>query len=112
MPSYDYYCPKCDSDFEIIESIREYTGMAQCPECRHTTEERTFHRAKFTFIGTKVEDREFNHGLGIVTKNSKHRADEAKARGLIEVGTESPKKMHDSAERSREERRKKSWDEV
>jgi putative FmdB family regulatory protein len=112
MPTYDWYCQKCDVGFETIESIKQYSGMAQCPQCKTTTDERSFAKARFTFIGTSVEDREFNHGLGIVTKNSKHRADEARARGLEEVGTESSKKIQDTIERSRIERLNKSWDEV
>ncbi len=111
MPTYDYYCKKCDKDFDVIESIKSYSGKAECPACRNISTERIF-SPNITFIGTKVEDREFNHGLGIVTKNSRHRKDEARARGLEEVGTEPVKKIHEHFDRAREERRKKSWDEV
>lgn len=37
---------------------------------------------------TKVEHAEYNPGLGCITKNSKHRAEIAKRKGLVEVGNE------------------------
>lgn len=111
MPTYDFSCAKCDKEFEIIQSIKEYDGSAVCPTCDNVTRERIF-SSSITFIGTSVEDREFNRGLGIVTKNSKHRRDEARARGLEEVGTERPDKIHAKLDRERQEKIKKSWDEV
>lgn len=112
MVTYDYNCAKCDKDFETQESIKEYTGLAKCPTCGNISKDRLFKNGSITLIGTGVEDREFNPGLGIVTKNSKHRKDEAKARGLEEMGTECSKKYQDTQEKSLKDRMKKRWDEV
>lgn len=88
----------------------DYTGKALCPKCQTLTTARLYKGVHF--IGTKVEDREFNPGLGIVTKSARHRKDEARARGLVEIGTEAPKKMHAKEIRDRAERNKRRWDEV
>lgn len=111
MPTYDFACAKCDEPFEIIQSIKEYDGKANCPSCGIESRERIFSANAF-FIGSKVEDKEFNPGLGIITKNAKHRRDEARARGLEEVGTEAPEKIHKASENLRAEKLKRSWDEV
>lgn len=111
MPTYDFFCAKCDKQFEVIQSIKAYDGRAECPACKNVSKERIF-SPNVTFIGASVESAEWNPGLGIVTKNSKHRRDEAKARGLEEVGTEKPEKIHKKFDQERQEKRKRSWDEV
>jgi putative FmdB family regulatory protein len=111
MPTYDWFCAKCDVEFETIQSIKEYDGTTVCEDCGTPTKERIF-SPNVTFIGASVENAEFNHGLGIVTKNSKHRRDEARARGLEEVGTERVEKIHSKFEQDRAEKRKRNWDEV
>lgn len=111
MPTYDFNCPKCDEPFEIIQGIKEYDGKGACPRCEGISTERIF-SAKIHFIGASVESAEYNPGLGLVTKNSKHRKDEARARGLEEVGTESTAKILAHDDRNRAEKLKKSWDEV
>jgi hypothetical protein len=110
MPAYDFYCPKCDKNFETIESIATYDGDGECPNCKNISNERIF-TSRVHFIGTKVEDREFNHGLGIVTKGKRHREQEAKERGLIEVGSDSFAKNHEAMDKAREARAKKRWEE-
>jgi putative FmdB family regulatory protein len=111
MPTYDFNCTKCDEHFELIQGIKEYDGKGACPVCKTVSSERIF-SAQVYFVGAKVESAEYNPGLGIVTKNSKHRKDEARARGLEEVGTESSAKILAHDDRSRAEKLKKSWDEV
>ena len=48
----------------------------------------------------------------MIIKNSKHRKDEARARGLEEVGNEPVEKIHKHFERVREEKREQAWAEV
>jgi hypothetical protein len=52
--------------------------------------ERVFHPPQL--IGTKVEDAYFCSGLGQVVRNSSHRKEIIRERGLIEVGNERPEK--------------------
>lgn len=111
MPTYDFACAPCAKDFDVTQSIRDYDGKAICPTCGQETSDRVY-TSDVHIIGAKVEDREFNHGLGIVTKNARHRKDEARARGLEEVGTSSPQAIHDHCDRERSEKRRKMWEDL
>jgi putative FmdB family regulatory protein len=108
---YDYLCPKCQIEFEVIKSIHEYTGSDPCHVCG-TAGERLFKYCKFHFTGTKIEDAEFNPGLGKITKSAAHRKELAKRMGVEEIGGEKPEQIHKHFDTAREEKIKKSWDEV
>jgi putative FmdB family regulatory protein len=34
MPVYEYYCPKCKKDFELMRSMSQVDEPALCPKCR------------------------------------------------------------------------------
>lgn len=55
------------------------------------------------FYGASDWDKtEFNPGLGVVTRNSKHRDRIAKQRGLVEIGSENFDKFSDSQDKKLE----------
>lgn len=110
MAIYDYSCEKCDINFEVIKSIKEYDGKDQCPQCGNIGTR--ILSCQIYFAGTKIEDVEYNPGLGCITKSKKHRDEIAKSRGLIEVGNECPEKTEQRYTKQREDKRKKSWDDV
>ncbi len=33
MPIYEYYCSKCDRDFELIRAVSQSDSTADCSEC-------------------------------------------------------------------------------
>ena len=37
MPIYEYYCPSCDSKFELLRSISRAEEGAACPRCSTQT---------------------------------------------------------------------------
>lgn len=111
MPIYDWLCEKCELEFETVESITEYTGRKTCDACGNPTR-RIYTRCKFHFTGTKIEDAEFNPGLGKITKSKAHREELAKQLGVEEIGNEKPEKIHKHFDSARDEKIKKSWDEV
>jgi putative FmdB family regulatory protein len=113
MPTYEYFCDKCDSQYDVIKLISEYIkaqGQDQCPKCGKIGTR--IPSCNIEFTGTKIEDAEFNVGLGTITKSKRHREELAKQKGLIEVGSENPDNIHKIFDRQREETRKKGWDEV
>ncbi len=62
---------------------------------------------KTMFIGEKVEDAYFNHGLGTVIRSRRHKDEVAKEKGLIEIGNEKPETLAKLADRNKEDNRKK-----
>lgn len=88
MPTYEYGCITCRHEFDIIKTVSMIDNQEFCPKCNSVETERYISRTSF-YGASDWDNVEYNPGLGIVTKNAKHRAREAKARGLIEVGNES-----------------------
>lgn len=111
MAFYDFRCDKCDEVFEVAMSIKDYDGQGQCPTCKNISTERIWSSAVY-FVGASVESPEYNPGLGQIVKNSKHRKEICKEKGLIEVGNEKPETIRKHLDKAREEKLKKSWDEV
>lgn len=111
MITYGWFCQKCDKEFETMQSIVEYDGKTSCPTCKNEVTERIL-SSRVHFIGTKVEDREYNPGLGQVVKNKKHREEIAKRMGLVEVGNDNYAKNHDALDKDRAARHKRNWDKV
>jgi len=33
MPIYEYHCPKCDADFELMRPMSQADSPANCPKC-------------------------------------------------------------------------------
>lgn len=110
---YGYKCISCRKVFDVIKSVRDIDVNEFCPSC-DSPAEREFVPQKVFFSGTKVEDAEFNHGLGAVTKSKKHREELAKRKGLVEVGNDfkSGDSMQTEFDKKREEKRKKEWDDL
>lgn len=94
-----------------VRDLPPIDRRAVCPTCGNESNDLIFQKG-IVFIGAAVESPEYNPALGQVVKNSKHRAEIAKRRGLVEIGNESPDKIHKKHERERAEKRKKSWESV
>jgi putative FmdB family regulatory protein len=48
MPIYEYYCPKCNSKFEILRSISQSNEMVSCPKCQSSARKIFSRFASFT----------------------------------------------------------------
>ena len=110
MPTYEYLCEKCDVEYEIIKSLKEYKREEQCPTCGNIGN-RIFSPNVY-FTGTKIEDSEWNIGLGAVTKSKKHRDEIAKRKNLVELGNENPETVHNIFDKQRADKRKKAYDDI
>lgn len=111
MPTYEFRCNKCDKNFQTVESIKTFDGDGHCPTCNKRSKEYIF-TANVYFVGAKVESPEFSPALGQVVKNSKHRKEIAREKGLIEIGNEPTEKIHKKFDSDRADKLKKSWDDV
>ena len=110
---YDFLCEKCDLEYEVIERISEYTGHKSCTMCGNDCI-RIFSKVRIHLTGTAVQDAEFNVGLGKITKSKAHRDELAKQLGVVEIGNDFKKseKIHAHFDSAREDKLKKSWDDV
>jgi len=110
MPVYLYECEKCDYDYDVVKPIAEYNTDEFCKQCGNKSTKLV--TAPSIFIGTKVEDAEYNPAFGCIVKNKRHRKYLAESKNLIEIGNEKVKTIHDTFDKQREEKRKKTWDDI
>jgi putative FmdB family regulatory protein len=111
--TYCYRCPGCGHEFDVIKSVRDMDVNEFCPRCEEPSE-RQFVPKHVFLSNTQVTHAEYNPGLGTVVKNKRHKEYLMKSKGVVEVGNDygSASKMQDSFDRAREEKLKKSWDDV
>jgi putative FmdB family regulatory protein len=109
--TYVYDCPGCGVSFEIIKHHTKMDDPEQCPACK-TLGERRFMPSRVFFSKTRVEHAEYNPGLGCVVKSARDRAEQAKRRGLVEVGNDysDGHSMLKEQDRAVEEKREKAWE--
>lgn len=107
MPTYLYRCTRCGVKSEIVKSMHDSSREEICGECNITLD-RVY--TSFQILGAKVQDAEFNTGLGCVVKSTRHRKELAERRGLIEIGNETPETSHREIVVKREKEREKEWD--
>jgi hypothetical protein len=108
---YEYHCPKCDILFDVVKPASAMQDVEHCGKCQMVSD-RQFVPSRVWFNGTSVEHAEYNPGLGCIVKNSSHRKEIAKQKGLEEIGNETPEKLHKYFDQVREEKREKAWDDV
>ena len=90
--------------------MSEYTGKETCPDCGNLGERIICPTVQF--IGTKVQNPEFNQGLNCVVKSKRDRTEKAKRLGVQEVGNDykSGEKMDQDFSEKLDTKLKKSWD--
>lgn len=107
---YPYECEKCDYAGDTVKPMDQASRDEYCPQCGNLLQ-RVW--TKPQLIGTKVQDAEYNPGLGVVTKNAYHRSEVAKRKNVIEVGNDygSGEKLQTKFDKDRHEKREKRWSE-
>jgi len=110
MPVYAYECEKCDKEFDLTRPMSEYKDPGHCPDCRNIGKKLV--TKPYGFIGAKVENAEYNPGLGCIVKNKQHREEICKRKNLVEIGNENPNTIHKTFDTQREQKRKKTWDDL
>ena len=104
---YDFQCEKCELGFEIVCTVKEYTGKYKCQSCGNLA---TRIYTTFYHHGGKLENAEYNVGLGKVTKSKNHRKELAKRMNLVEIGNEKPDTIHKEDEATLSDKLKRRWD--
>jgi putative FmdB family regulatory protein len=98
LPTYEYQCRDCESSFDVIKRISQLDETESCVNCASQSTYRTIPRTHF-YGASDWDTASYNPGLGMWVKSRKHAEREAKNRGLIEVGNESPVKMLEAQDR-------------
>jgi len=106
---YEYKCDECGHRFDVVKPIKDFDLKHTCSEC-DCEDTSIVISSKIHHIGAKVQNAEFNPGLGCVTKSKQDRQEIAKQRGLIEVGNEKPDTLHQESVIKREIQKQKEWD--
>lgn len=106
---YEYRCKDCLHNFDVVKPVRDLELTHECPACGFEETVRLF-SPKIYISGAKVEDAEYNPGLGCVIKNKNHRAEVAKQKDLIEVGNESTNTLHRETVEKKQIQKQKEWD--
>ena len=106
---YEYEC-KEHGAFEVCKAMSEAHLAEVCPTCQVPATRLWFNRGGFT--GEKVEHAEWNPALGCIIKNSKHRAEVAASKGLVEIGNEKPDTVHKEMNQLIETRRNQRYEEA
>jgi hypothetical protein len=91
--------------------LKELSGRLNVPLAK-PCQKIDYFLIKFISLALRVESPEYNPALGQVVKNSKHRKDLAKEKGLIEIGNEPVEKIHKKFDSDRAEKLKKAWEDV
>jgi len=85
MPTYEFYCKKCNAIDEVVRPMSESSLAYMCPECG----EGTTKKYSPPQVITQGEQIPYMHpAFGTIMTDNQARA-EAKRRGYVEVGNES-----------------------
>ena len=110
IPTYVYRCPDCRTEFDVIKRIADIDNLESCPECCAFCNPATRQIARVNFTGAADwNTQSWNPALGCYTRNTRHARQIAKSRGMEEVGTEPPEKIHAAFERQQAETREQRW---
>lgn len=112
MPTYAYLCGFCGAEFDVVRPMSQIDDAAVCPECKVANSKQARQLTRTHFYGAKVEDAYRCPALGKVITSKRQRDEEAKRRGLIEIGNEKPETVHAYFDGKREEIRKERWAEA
>lgn len=106
---YPYRCANCAREWDVVKAVADIDRDEPC-DCGELG---TRYIARTHFYGASDWDSaEFNHGLGCVVRNGRHRRELAKSMGLEEIGNERVEKIHDHYDSLRADKRKKRWESV
>jgi putative FmdB family regulatory protein len=112
VPTYDYKCPTCNHQFDVVKRIANIDDLESCPACLNSCDKKSRIITKGKeFFGEKPDEAFYSVSLGKMVKSKKDQARQAKQRGWIEVGNEDVNKINQRADQERERRSSERWQE-
>ena len=110
MPIYEYFCEPCSKQYDVIKSIKVYDKKDPCPECGKVGYR--ILSANIQFLGSKVEDAEYNPAFGTIVKSKRHRDELAKQKNMVEIGNEKVENIHNKFDSDRAQKLAKSYEDI
>ena len=104
---YPFACPKCRTDFDVVKHHTEYISNEECPQCGSPSD-----RIYTPLSVPKPEKSEYNHGLGCVVKNNRHKKEICKKLGVVEIGNEPVEKIVKHDEKRLKQKLDSRWENV
>jgi putative FmdB family regulatory protein len=108
---YEHLCLKCVFTFDVVKAAADYDREEPCPKCGNSTR-RQFTAGRIHLHHTKVQEAEYNPGLGCIVKNRQHREEICRVRGLEEIGNEKVESVNKHFDRAREDKWERGWREA
>jgi putative FmdB family regulatory protein len=110
---YPYHCNACGYDFEVTKSVKDIDRPEQCDKCLILTDDRRIAMSKLGDLDMKPE---WNPAIGKYIKSKSHLREELSSlrdqgHDMIEVGNESPDKIHKHFESERAAKHADTWSE-
>lgn len=110
------YSCKCGHYFEKYRNREDFSVPFACEKCQAPVD---YNQSKvsaakdYLVIGAKVQNAEYNPGLGQVVKSNRHKKDILKQKNLVEIGNDfgSGEKQQQDSEKKRKEERERIWSE-
>lgn len=95
----------------MVKRADDYARPENCSGCG-VEARREFVPQRIYFSGTKVEEAEYNPGLGCIVRGKKEREEICKVKGLQEIGNEPIASVNKHYDKAREDKFEKSWAEA
>lgn len=107
---YDFHCNQCEVTTEVEKSVDKYNEVGYCIYCGSVVSRLL--PTRFYFHGGKRVDPYYDQGLGCVVKDTKHRDQIAKSKGVTEVGNESMDKFSKKLKTEKDKKWAHGWDKI
>lgn len=101
---YPYHCKDCNSEFEVIKSVRMIDDPEKCEACGSLNTEREIAQNQSFYGAGDWNTQTFNQSLGCYVRSQNHARKIAKEKGFEEIGNEDCGKIERHFERNREEK--------
>lgn len=89
MPTYEFYCEKCNAIDEVVRSVKDSGQAYDCPECNL----RTVRRYNTPNVSIEVDQTPYLHPAFGTMMTDKQAREEAKRRGYVEVGNDTQERV-------------------
>jgi len=107
MPTYEYFCDKCEMASDVIKPIAELDRQEPCIQCSQPMRKLI---SLPQFVGTAQFDPHYSLAFGKPITSKRQLKYEVDRTGAIEVGNEKVETVHKHFDNAREEKRKKRWE--